>query len=67
MKKDATARRLAATALAVATCALLLAAYAVSLGQQYLDDLRVLGEGMEASAPESPTSLQRPPLQLETE
>lgn len=62
---DPLARRLAAAALAFALVAVVLAGYSVMLGQQYLEDVRVLGEALERNAPE-PTFI-APPPPLETE
>lgn len=64
MKTDPLARRLAAAALACALVAVVLAGYAVMVSQQYLEDVRVLGEAMERTAQ---PSLTPPPPQLETE
>lgn len=44
--KDRTARLLAATALALALVALVVAAYAVSIASQGRDDVRRLGESL---------------------
>lgn len=69
---DRTTRLLAASALGVALVALVLAGYAVSLGQSYRDDVRTLGEAIRAamkvrngqpSAVEVP--LRGPPPQIE--
>ena len=62
--QDPLARRLAALALACALVAVVLAGYAVMVSQQYLEDVRVLGEAMERQA--EPT-LRAPRPQLETE
>ena len=48
------ARGLAAAALAVALVALVMAGYAVSLGRQYLEDVRTLGEALEERGPARP-------------
>ncbi len=63
---DRLARRLAAVALAFALIATMLAGYAVLVGQQYLEDVRVLGEAMETQRRQSP-SLRPPPVQLDTD
>ncbi len=67
MKTDPLARRLAAAALACALVAVVLAGYAVMVSQQYLEDVRVLGEAMERTARTAEPSLTPPPPQLETE
>lgn len=48
---DPLARRLAAAALALALVAAVLSAYAVWLGQRYLDDVRTLGETLLRTGP----------------
>ncbi len=63
--RDRLARGLAASALGVALLALVLAAYSVSLGLQYLDDVRVLGQAMSQSREDAP--LMAPPVQLDTD
>lgn len=58
---DRLARGLAATALAVALVAAILAGYSVSLSQQYLEDVQTLGEAMERQQPDPVESLGPPP------
>ncbi len=58
---DPLARRLAAMALAVALVALVVAGYAVILGQRYLEDVRTLGRSLQADAPGAASSLGPPP------
>ena len=58
---DRLARALAASALAVALIAAILAGYAVTLGNRYLEDVRVLGEAMRRQQPEPMNSLGPPP------
>jgi|GEM_PF-4818234 len=69
---DRTTRLLAATALAVALVALVLAAYGVSIASQGRDDVRRLGESLTralevASGRSLPTEMpmRPPPLQLD--
>ena len=66
MKKDNLARRLAALALAVAMLAAMLGAYAVTLGQQYLEDVRTLGQVLERQQGVGAEFISPPPV-LETE
>ena len=65
MKQDKLARRLAASALALALVAVMLGAYAVNMGNQYLEDVRTLGQAMEQGRQSG--ALGAPPLTLETE
>ncbi len=58
--RDSLARGLAATALALALVALVLAGYATWLGQRYLDDVRTMGEALRENAP-APSGLGPPP------
>lgn len=58
--RDPIARGLAAAALAAALAALVLAGYAVSLGQRYLEDVHTLGDVLGRGAP-APTGLGPPP------
>ncbi len=69
---DRTTRLLAATALAVALVALVLAAYGVSIASQGRDDVRRLGESLTralevAGGRSRPTEMpmRPPPLQLD--
>jgi len=48
---DKLARGLAALALGIALAALVMAMHAVRLGEQYLEDVRVLGESLEERQP----------------
>lgn len=48
---DPVARGLAASALALALVALVLAAYATWLGQRYLDDVQTMGGALQRQAP----------------
>ncbi len=61
---DRVARILAALALAAALGALFMAAHAVSLGERYLHEVEVLGEGLRRSQETPAASLERPPLEL---
>lgn len=71
MKGDRLARLLAASALGVALLALVLAAWALVVGQQYRDDVRTLGESLSAALRTSaaqgrrPIPLERPPPQID--
>ncbi|MCA9615045.1 MAG: hypothetical protein H6721_12675 [Sandaracinus sp.] len=58
--RDPVARGLAATALALALVALVLAAYAVWMGGRYLEDVQTMGEALQRNAP-PPTGLGPPP------
>ena len=64
-RHDPLARRIAAAALAFALVAVVLAGYAVMVSQQYLEDVRLLGETMERQT--RAPSLVSPPPQLETD
>ncbi|MEM9072379.1 MAG: hypothetical protein AAGE52_27990 [Myxococcota bacterium] len=63
---DPLARRLAAAALATSLVAVVLAGYAVIQGQQYLEDVRVLGQTLE-SAQQPTESTLGPPPQLDVD
>ena len=67
MKQDRLARRLAASAFAMALVAMVLGVYAVSLGQQYLEDVRTLGQALERQQETTGSGLGGPPLTLETD
>lgn len=64
---DRVARVLAGLALAVALVAVVLAGWAVALGQQYLDDVRVLGEtlGRGGTKLDDALPMHPPPPELE--
>lgn len=66
MKSDTLARRLAATALALALLALMLSAYAVNLGMEYLEDVQTLGQALEQERAASP-ELNGPPPTLDVD
>lgn len=68
MKTQRLALRLAASALAISIVALSMAAYSLSLSQDYLEDVRTLGLALQRRNADSPApALQRPPPTLETE
>jgi hypothetical protein len=62
--KDPVARNIALAALALALVAAVLAGYAVSLGTQYLQDVRELGDAIEGRG--HPLPLDGPPPSLDT-
>lgn len=65
--KDRTARIVSAIALGCALTALVLSAYAVHLGNQYLAEVRSLGQLLERATRPSPQSLGGgPPPTLDT-
>lgn len=64
---DRTARVVAAVALGCALTALVLAGYAVVLGNRYLDEVRTLGQLLERASRPSPSTLGHgPPPNLDT-
>ena len=69
--KDVLARRLAAVALSLSLVAVMLGAYAVHLGQRYLDEVQELGQTLRSERPNSAAaagSLGPPPtLDLEVD
>lgn len=64
---DRLARLLAALALGVALVALALALHATTLGQRYLDDVRVIGEQLERVRDSGHSPLNPPPVLLDTD
>jgi hypothetical protein len=60
---DRATRMLAAIALAVALLALVIAGYAVWLGQEYREDVRLLGESLSGATHDPP--LHAPPPSLD--